>query len=711
MALGSEAAEERYEVCPTEDLVRALIENLVDPSLPSRVSKNDPPDLSVQQAVAKQMHAVVLLYNYYHRKQQPKTEFLDFLAFCKLSVVLRHTMIAFMNQGESSDLKYELSVTEKAIRDACNISMALDASKDVPNMEGWPISKVAVLLIDSKKENCLLQFGSVTQGVWSLIEKEIGESNINSEISAKGKVGNKRKRNSRTTDEKNDDDNGFLQLAFDAVKEVTGINSSDLVVLETHILYSLSKEKTAARFYMMQCTQSISEDKRIPVEDVVRSLQGPFVEKICRSWTITPAVEYYHMHPYAGVMSQWFLRKCSSMSSLDGGNSQSTEEVTESRILNLPELKNMNKDLDRVDSIQCQTKDNSFGNLANENSDRNNYKHSSSGKEASPTNISQGPGKDDNGTDECKEINKNHDSSKEADNIDDVLNQNVGKEWPKGSPPCPPGEPQRIDMDAFPRIHLSNEDVRKNPISKIKVYHKKKNSSSLLIDACAPVDSVEMEVEMVDSLKSNGTQDKDDKVSGETCCVSISSNQNGTPLANAELVHLESNQKCIEEVQSTPASEALQNCLTLLYKRRQEVYSQICRKEDELALYEGNIGRIRDGSEVGLALQCIKSITNDPNQAFQPGEDHPEFQLKWQTRLSGNSGSSSFQDLESICIKNNWRLPRYFLEPLDGKFTAEVVLKGKDFKFSSTGDLKTNPLEARESAAARLVGKLQNLGM
>lgn len=141
-------------------------------------------------------------------------------------------MIAFMNQGESSDLKYELSVTEKAIRDACNISMALDASKDVPNMEGWPISKVAVLLIDSKKENCLLQFGSVTQGVWSLIEKEIGESNINSEISAKGKVGNKRKRNSRTTDEKNDDDNGFLQLAFDAVKEVTG-NSSIIILFDS----------------------------------------------------------------------------------------------------------------------------------------------------------------------------------------------------------------------------------------------------------------------------------------------------------------------------------------------------------------------------------------------------------------------------------------------------------------------------------------------
>ncbi|KAL2507983.1 hypothetical protein Fot_31630 [Forsythia ovata] len=228
MASGTETAEEKSEVCPTEDLVLALMENLVDPRLPSRASKNDPPDISVQQAVAKQ------------------------------------TMIAFMNQGESTELndfKDGLSITEKAIREACNISMALDALKDVPNTEGWPISKVAVLLIDAEKENCLLQFGSVTEGVWSLIEKEIDESNIISGISAEETVGNKRNRNSRTsTDGKNSDDNGFLQLAFDAVKEVTGINSSELVVLETDIAYSLSKENTAARFYMMQCTQSISEN-------------------------------------------------------------------------------------------------------------------------------------------------------------------------------------------------------------------------------------------------------------------------------------------------------------------------------------------------------------------------------------------------------------------------------------------------------------------
>ncbi|KAL2507985.1 uncharacterized protein Fot_31632 [Forsythia ovata] len=204
-----------------------------------------------------------------------------------------------------------------------------------------------------------------------------------------------------------------------------------------------------------------------------------------------------------------------------------------------------------------------------------------------------------------------------------------------------------------------------------------------------------------------------------------SSNQIGIPLANTELVGLEPNKKDIEEVQNAPASESLQNALTLLYRERQEVYSQICSTEDELALYEGNIEKIRDGAEVGLALQCIKSIASGHNsvfsksdnqaedKAFQPGEDHCESQWKRQMRLSGTSlpGNSSCQDLETMCLKNNWRLPRYFVEPSDGNFTSEVILKGKDFKFSSMSDLKTNPREARESAAARLIGELHNFCM
>lgn len=185
------------------------------------------------------MHAVVLLYNYYHRKQKLELEFLDFVSFCKLALLLRPSLISFtkmINGSKTVELngaEDQLSVTEKAIKDACDIAMSLDASKDVPTTEGCPISKVAVLLIDSKKENCLLQFGAVTEGVWSLIEKEINESSINQEILAEEKVHKKRKTNSQQASTGN---SKFLQLGYDAVKDVTGIPSIIIYYLHSRNL-------------------------------------------------------------------------------------------------------------------------------------------------------------------------------------------------------------------------------------------------------------------------------------------------------------------------------------------------------------------------------------------------------------------------------------------------------------------------------------------
>lgn len=173
------------------------------------------------------MHAVVLLYNYHHRKQKPELVFLEFLDFCKFAIVIRPPLIAFMKMMKEikpedlSDAKDWLSVTEKAIRDACDIALGLDASKDVPNIEGWPISKVAVLLIDLKKENCVLQFNAVTEGGWSLIEKELNESTSTTlEISAGEKTGNKRKRDNLKVPTYNTE---FLQLGYDTVKDITGM--------------------------------------------------------------------------------------------------------------------------------------------------------------------------------------------------------------------------------------------------------------------------------------------------------------------------------------------------------------------------------------------------------------------------------------------------------------------------------------------------------
>lgn len=50
----------------------------------------------------------------------------------------------------------------------------------------------------------------------------------------------------------------------------TGINETDLLVLESHAVYSLSKEKTAVRFYIMQCAKSVKEDVvQIPIKDAI----------------------------------------------------------------------------------------------------------------------------------------------------------------------------------------------------------------------------------------------------------------------------------------------------------------------------------------------------------------------------------------------------------------------------------------------------------
>ncbi|KAL8554150.1 hypothetical protein ACS0TY_002390 [Phlomoides rotata] len=118
------------------------------------------PSEDVQNSVAKQTHTVDLLYNYFHRKQNPELEFLKPI--------------------EQNGAEDQLSMTEKAIKDACVMNTVY--------------SKL-------------------------IIEKELNESNYNPEISAGEKVGNKRKRNNQHTSTY---DTKFLQLEYDAVKDVTG---------------------------------------------------------------------------------------------------------------------------------------------------------------------------------------------------------------------------------------------------------------------------------------------------------------------------------------------------------------------------------------------------------------------------------------------------------------------------------------------------------
>ncbi|XP_030536474.1 uncharacterized protein LOC115745196 isoform X1 [Rhodamnia argentea] len=306
-------------VCPTEDAVGTFLEYLVDPLIPTKSSASDSPSLSQQQSVAKQMHGVVILYNYYHRKQHRQLEFLGFESFCKLILGFNPPLLEYMkfmrksDDAELIDPDKQLSLVEKTIMDACDLCMRLNASKDSPDIEGWAISEVIVFLVDSRKENCLLKFSSVTEGVWSLIEKDVDISNQSPE----GMPELKRYKKKRITKKPWRDDSGvnedaMQQLAFSSVREAADISQACLSILESHTVYSLGKEKSASRFYIMQCAQPTSKDAiQVPIKYAIDSLQGPLIRKVSHKWTITPVVEYFHVLPYAGILSNWFSRDAS----------------------------------------------------------------------------------------------------------------------------------------------------------------------------------------------------------------------------------------------------------------------------------------------------------------------------------------------------------------------------------------------------------------
>ncbi|CAL9130135.1 unnamed protein product [Musa textilis] len=312
-------------VVPMDDVVQALIEHLVEPLLPARVSS--PPTIDQQNSVAKQacrysifdllvflMHSVVLLYNYYHRKQFPWLEFLCFEAFCKVATIAKPILLTYMNAmhknaEELQDLDQQLSVMEKKIMDACNISKTLDALKNVPNMDGWLVSRVAVFLVDASKEKCFLDFGSMTQGVWSLVEKEIDKpiALVNSTKTKKHASKNK-SFSCDYSDGLLENEDSFQQLAFSVMEQKTGISCSKFSILERHLTYSLTQEKTTIRLYVMKSMEVVNDGLvEFSIKDVLTSLSGPLIVTGLTP-EVTSAVEFYHLLPYVNILSNWLSR-------------------------------------------------------------------------------------------------------------------------------------------------------------------------------------------------------------------------------------------------------------------------------------------------------------------------------------------------------------------------------------------------------------------
>ncbi|XXG79896.1 hypothetical protein AAC387_Pa09g0864 [Persea americana] len=659
-----------------EDTVQTLIDHLVYPLLPSKASFHDSPSLSKQKSVAMQMHAVVLLYNYYHRKQFPGLEFLGFDSFCKVAVNARPSLLAYMKfmqrcNDEEGELDTQLSITEEMVMSACNICRELDASRDAPSMEKWPVFKVAVFVVDSTKMNCLLQFSSKTQGVWSLIEKDIDRCHYNMEALSETKNTNNKKRSaaSASRNELAASEAALWQLAFSSVKEETGILQTDLTVLESHTAYSLSKEKSTSRFYLMQCMKAINEEViQVPIKEAIGSLRGTLVSKKFDSYEVTSVLEYFHLLPYAGIISDWFSRETSGIS-----------------LQLLPE---------RPGNI--------VGNCS---------------PEADKACAEEG-GETGDGFHWSRQITEAPDNETCHSKNGTVSEQENGDCCMSGSSKaiCSP----QFTADDSPLDHSGRlftcHDAINSVLKTISDTDVKKRNKPLTQRALkASENGVKDQAEVIDSGKKPCSADK-------TGVKHRTKNNDfvfhdRTP-SNVPVVPLPTSSENLDKVQMVLASKGndlLKSALQALHSKRDELCHQHRQLEDEIALCEKKIQTIIGGGEDDLMLK-IESIIDACNAACskgagkkQTGESLPQHCKRKRLSEAVLILQNPCQELDEICTENNWILPRYSVLPSDGRFLANVTVQGLDFKISGGGDLHSDPREARESAASQMLSKLRSM--
>ncbi|TVU08958.1 hypothetical protein EJB05_42386, partial [Eragrostis curvula] len=288
-----------------EDAAKPLVEVLVKRFLRrGGLRRKAPPPLDNQKTVARQVQAMVLLYNYYHRKQFPH------LAFADPERFIQAALSAADDTNLDAYLKYDaeagISVADWAVEDACGIADALDADKDSPPwMSTWPISKVAVLLVDQTGNKCLIERSSVTEGVWSLFEKDIKKVCIDIDLSAPL---------ARTEEERNLE-RYMLQAAYSMVERKTGMKYDSLLFLGEHLVYSLSKKTTTAKLFVFQYVPIVnSKLTEMAIEDLISRMSGPiFINEACPK--TTSVVEYYHILPYKEVLLNLLNRERSLDSS------------------------------------------------------------------------------------------------------------------------------------------------------------------------------------------------------------------------------------------------------------------------------------------------------------------------------------------------------------------------------------------------------------
>ncbi|XP_047083107.1 uncharacterized protein LOC124693891 isoform X2 [Lolium rigidum] len=344
------------------------------------------------------IHTAIIVYNYYHRKMFPQLDFADAKRFCVCACISAgEGLLAYLTMvhacEDNSGKEERLSATDIAAVQACEIAAKLDASKASPDMAMWPISKFAVLLLDSTRKKCLIEFGAITKGVCSIIENEFdATAGISHTTSQPAGQESTKKINFGTL-------NGLYllqQLALSEVECRTGIKSSELRILDEAFAYSLSKERTTTKLFIMEYKKIMNTKfVEISLQELISSMTGPVFVTDPFPKT-TSVVEYYHILPYKEILFELLHRNwpadCSvHEQSLQHGLHSMRDEILEEH--DADSTFEMQKQITEV-STRKQNKQAIEANGANSNQSSSTIKQRKNNKrkfEASRATAAEGP--------------------------------------------------------------------------------------------------------------------------------------------------------------------------------------------------------------------------------------------------------------------------------------------------------------------------------
>ncbi|KAG8057392.1 hypothetical protein GUJ93_ZPchr0002g25186 [Zizania palustris] len=628
-----------------------------------------------QCTVMMLVHMSVILYNYYHRKQFPHLPFVDAKRFLECSsLTVGETLLAYSNMvhkhEKSSGEAEALSLTDKAALDACKIAEALDATKDSPDMAMWPISKVAVLLLDLTRKRCLIENGFVNKGVRAFLEKGIGSSIIDEHNSLQ--PGGQNLKNN-VAPHPLDGPYSLQKLAFSEVERRTGIARSSLRLLDEHLAYSLTKRATTTKLFIVQYEQTAKGNfVEMPLEELINSITGPIVQKHPYP-TTTCVVDLYHILPYKDVLFDCLHRQWPFDSSLSISKEQAQPNVIRSAHSEIDE----NLKEQEANSKSKMQKSSTKGSTQKKNKQEVKAEASNGKKTYSSTNKST------------------KSNSKRKSEVFRTTAAECAVGWDNERSGIKNELPSVVDV---------------KPVKFLTNSVKEEETAATREGSVDIIAGVQMEKK---STKKH------------SLCINVSQDVALVKAPDVALVIKNSALKMqsVEESEKSGGitmdrnNQMYASWKSLLLKR-DELHRKQRIIEDESVQCDMDIQRILSEGDITpeamlLVLQKYEDGDNSSDTAeivdsSHSGYGYPTLTMKRKKLTVETLLRNKCQELDEVCRENNWTLPRYKVNPslANGMYQANVDVTCLEFNLIAYGDPKMTAREARDSAAANMIHEL-----